>query len=100
MQLQISLFLGVILFGWMRFLDGNSPYIRMANNMSEALKRMVQNSLHPSEVAKVILRAITSENPDFRYIVGKDAAVSLEARRNMSDEEFKNLIKTQLNLQF
>jgi hypothetical protein len=70
----------------------------MANNMSESLNQMVQNSLHQSEVANVILRAVTSDNLDFRSIVGKDAAMSLEARRNMSEEEFKNLIKKQLNL--
>jgi len=27
----------------------------VANNMSEAQKQMAQNSMHPSEVAKVIL---------------------------------------------
>ena len=52
---------------------------------------MVQNSRHPSEVANVILRAVMSDDPDFRYIVGKDAAMSLEARRNMSEGEFKKL---------
>ena len=60
----------------------------MVNNMSEALNQMVQNSLHPSEVANAILRAVTSDNPDYRYIVGKYTAMSLEARRNMSDGEF------------
>ena len=69
----------------------------MANNMSEALNQLVQNSLRP-EVANLFLRAVTSDNPDFRYIVGKNAAMSLEARRNMSEGEFKNLIKKQLNL--
>ena len=81
-------------------LDNDSPYIQMANNMSEAQKQMAQNSMHPTEVAKVILQAVTSDNPDFRYIVGKDAATSLEARRNMSDVEFGNLIKIQLNLHY
>ena len=61
---------------------------------------MAEYSMHPSEVAKVILQAVTSDNPDFRYIVGKDAAMSLETRRNMSDREFGNLIKKQLNLQY
>jgi hypothetical protein len=42
---------------------------------------MAQNTTHPSEVAKVILEAITSDNPDFRYVVGKDAATILEARK-------------------
>jgi len=79
-------------------LDNNSPYRQMANNMSEAQKQMAQNSMHPSEVANMILRVVTSDNADFRYTVGKDAAMSMEARRNMSDGEFRNLIKKQLNL--
>ncbi len=79
-------------------LDNVSPYKQMANNMSEAQKQMAQNSMHPSEVAKVILQAVISDNPDFRYVVGKDAAMTLEARRNMSDRDFDNLIKKQLNL--
>ena len=54
--------------------------------MSEAQKQMAENSMHPSD------------NPDYRYVVGKDAAMSLEARRNMSDREFGTLIKKQLNL--
>jgi hypothetical protein len=44
-----------------------------------------------SEVAKVILQAVTSDNPDFRYTVGEDAAMTLESRRNMSDSEFQNM---------
>ena len=63
----------------------NSPYRSIENRVSEFFKHWSQNLMHPSEVAKVILQAVTSDNPDFRYVVGKDAAMSLEARRNMSD---------------
>jgi NAD(P)-dependent dehydrogenase (short-subunit alcohol dehydrogenase family) len=73
-------------------------YRQLENNMSEALKQMVQNTIPSSEVAKVILQAVTSDNPEFRYIVGKDAASIIEARGNMSDKEFQNLIKKQFNL--
>jgi hypothetical protein len=45
-----------------------------------------------------MLIKLASDNPDFRYIVGKDTAMSLEAKRNMSDGKFGNLIKKQLNL--
>jgi short-subunit dehydrogenase len=76
----------------------NSPYRLMQSNMSEYFKQWAQNLTHPSEVAKVILQAVTSDNPDFRYIVGKDAVMTLESRRNMSDREFQNLIKKQINL--
>jgi NAD(P)-dependent dehydrogenase (short-subunit alcohol dehydrogenase family) len=76
----------------------NSPYRSMQNSMSEYFKQWAQNLAHPSEVAKVILQAVTSDNPDFRYVVGKDAAMALESRRNMSDREFHDLIKKQINL--
>jgi NAD(P)-dependent dehydrogenase (short-subunit alcohol dehydrogenase family) len=75
-----------------------SVYRQLENNMSEVLKQMVQNTIPPSEVSKVILQAVTSDNPQFRYIVGKDAASIIEARGNMSDKEFQNLIKKQFNL--
>ncbi len=78
--------------------NNNSPYRQIENSISEALKQMVHNTIHPSEVAKVILQAVTSDNPDFRYIVGKDAAMMLEARKNMSDKEFVNWMKNQLGI--
>ena len=49
--------------------------------MVEAFKHMTQNTTHPSEVAKVILQAVKSDNPDFRYVVGKDATMMLESRK-------------------
>jgi hypothetical protein len=70
----------------------------MQSSMSEYFKQWAQNTIHPSEVAKVILQAVTSDNPDLRYVVGKDAAITLESRRNMSDREFQNFIKKQINL--
>ena len=75
-----------------------SPYRSIQSSMSDYFKQWAQNLTHPSEVAKVILHAVTTDNPDFRYTVGKDAAMALESRRNMSDREFQNLIKKQINL--
>ena len=77
----------------------NSPYTQMANSISEAFKQMLQYTIPASEVAKVTLQAVTSDNPEFRYVVGKDAAMTLEARKNMSDRDFQNLIKKQFGLQ-
>jgi len=76
-----------------------SPYRLMQSNMSEYFKKWSQNVTPPSEVAMVILQAVTSDNPDFRYTVGKDAVSTLESRRNMSDREFQDLIKKQIGLQ-
>ena len=73
-------------------------YSQMKIRISESLKQIAQNGLHPSEVAKAILEAITSNNPDLRY-AGEDATMTIEARKNMSDREFGNSIKKQFNLQ-
>ncbi|HKG72491.1 MAG TPA: SDR family oxidoreductase, partial [Nitrososphaeraceae archaeon] len=76
----------------------DSPYKQIVNNVSESFKQMEQNTIHPFEVAKVILQAVLSDNPDFRYVVGKDAATIIEARRNMPDTEFQSFVKGQFNL--
>ncbi len=75
-----------------------SVYKQLEDNISEALKQMVQNTISSSQVANVILEAVTSDNPEFRYVVGKDAAMIIEARGTMSDRQFQNLIKKQFNL--
>jgi hypothetical protein len=46
----------------------------------------------------VILEAVRSDNPEFRYVVGKDAAMKIEARLTLSDRHFQNLIKKEFNL--
>ncbi|MFL6380307.1 MAG: SDR family oxidoreductase [Nitrososphaeraceae archaeon] len=82
--------------------DNNNDYLlyrQIENNMLESFKKMEQNAIHPSEVAKMILQAVTSDNPDFRYVIGKDAATILETRKRMSDREFQDLFKKQFNLQ-
>ena len=76
----------------------DSPYKQIVNNVSESFKQMEQNTIQPSEVANVILQAALSDSPDFRYVVGKDAAAILEARRNMLDREFQHYMKGQFNL--
>ena len=40
--------------------------------MLEAVKQVIENTILPSDVAKAILEAVTSDTPDFRYVVGKD----------------------------
>ncbi|MFL6457992.1 MAG: SDR family oxidoreductase [Nitrososphaeraceae archaeon] len=79
--------------------NDNSPYRQLSNNILDTFKQIEQNTIHPSEVAKVILQAVTSDNPDFRYVVRKDAAMILEARRTMYDREFQDLIRKQFNVQ-
>src|SRR5918994_410568 len=76
----------------------NSLYTQLGNRMSKAFKEMEQNAIHPSKVAKTILDAVTSDNPQLRYIVGDDAARMMEARKNISDTKFGDLIKKQFGI--
>jgi short-subunit dehydrogenase len=61
--------------------DSNSPYTRFGNKILKAYEQMEQNTISPSVVAKTILDAVTSNNPQLRYVVGEDAAKTLEARK-------------------
>ncbi len=53
---------------------------------------MENESSPPEEVAKVILQAITSENPQLRYTVGRDADIMIQARVDMPERQFKKMI--------
>jgi short-subunit dehydrogenase len=76
----------------------DSPYAQLVDNISKTFKKMEENAMHPSEVAKTILDVVTSDDPQLRYIVGNDATKTIEARKNMSDREFGNLIKDQFKI--
>ena len=72
--------------------EHNSPYAELTQNRIAALRPRFEAGLDPKEVAKVILKAATSENPDFRYLVGDDALNLMNMRKNTSDENFRKLI--------
>jgi len=77
---------------------------RVANNQNSSYKEMTQKRITgfqprfesgtpPVDVAKVILKAITSENlSKLRYLVGNDAFKLIKIRNNISDKEFGKLV--------
>jgi NAD(P)-dependent dehydrogenase (short-subunit alcohol dehydrogenase family) len=74
-------------------LDPKSPYFSLMQKVENHFKSMMENeSSPPEEVAKVILQATTSENPQLRYTVGDDADTIIQARMNMPDKEFRKMI--------
>jgi hypothetical protein len=75
--------------------NSNSPYSQIMQKMSTSFEQMLENASSPPDlVAKVVLQAVTSENPNLsRYLAGKDVETWVEAKRNMSDDEFYNMIK-------
>ncbi|MBD0359647.1 MAG: SDR family oxidoreductase [Nitrososphaeraceae archaeon] len=76
-------------------LDPKSPYFPLMQKVKNHFKSMIENassSSPPQDVAKVILQAITSKNPQLRYTVGDDAATIIQARMNMPDKEFRKMV--------
>jgi hypothetical protein len=57
---------------------------------------MLEGGSSSDVVAKVVLEAVTSENPSLRYLAGKDMETWMKAKTSMSDEEFHNMMKQNL----
>src|SRR5215213_5865875 len=77
----------------------DSPYFQIMQKMSTSFEHMLENASSPDLVAKVVLQSVTSENPSLsRYLAGKDIESWIEAKRNMSDDEYHKMIKRSFNL--
>lgn len=63
--------------------------------MTESFERTTQNAISPEQVASVILKAVISDNPDFRNVVGEDVKSILQVKANKSDKEFQTFMKKQ-----
>ena len=57
---------------------------------------MKNGSCSPDLVANVVLNAVTNENPNLRYLAGKDVETWLDGKRNMSDEGFYKMMQQNL----
>jgi NAD(P)-dependent dehydrogenase (short-subunit alcohol dehydrogenase family) len=75
----------------------NSPYSQIMQKMSTSFEHMLENASSPDLVAKVVLQAVTSENPRLRYLAGKDVEMWMEAKRDKSDDEFYKIMKQSFN---
>jgi NAD(P)-dependent dehydrogenase (short-subunit alcohol dehydrogenase family) len=71
----------------------NSPYSHLMQNVDTGFKHKLANGSSADVVANVVLKAVTSQNPSPRYFAGKDAETWIQAKRNMSDEEFYKKMK-------
>jgi len=85
-------------FSAMKVSEGkkDSPYKEITEKVLNAVKMMAEMGTPPDEVAKTILKAIQTEKPLPRYIVGSDASMFLEAKKMKTDIEFENYIKKEL----
>jgi len=76
--------------------DPDSPYSQMMHKVIEAVEHLWEGGSSTEVVAKVVLKAVTTENPYPKYLAGKDVEALTETKRSMSDEEFYRTIKQNL----
>jgi NAD(P)-dependent dehydrogenase (short-subunit alcohol dehydrogenase family) len=74
----------------------DSVYKDMTDKVMNGLLMMSEMGTPPQEVAKTIVKAVSSDNPLPRYPVGNDAIMFLEAKKDKTDIEFENYIKKEL----
>jgi NAD(P)-dependent dehydrogenase (short-subunit alcohol dehydrogenase family) len=71
-----------------------SPYHELMERRVNFLDKAMKNSLTRSyDVASIILDALNSKDPKFRYVVGNDATNSLRMRNSLSDRKFMEWIR-------
>ena len=76
--------------------ESDTAYRDITVKVTSGVKMMAEMGTHPKEVADTIIKAIKNEKPLPRYIVGNDASMFLEARKNKTDIEFENYLKKEL----
>jgi NAD(P)-dependent dehydrogenase (short-subunit alcohol dehydrogenase family) len=64
----------------------------------EVIQETAKRGIPPSKVAKVIHKAIRSDRPKHRYLVGTDAKISARLNGMLSDRTFDRMLHRQLKL--
>jgi NAD(P)-dependent dehydrogenase (short-subunit alcohol dehydrogenase family) len=77
-----------------KLLDNSSisPYSSIIQKMDASISSIVEHATPPEEVAKAILHAVISNNPELRYLVGNDIIMMAETKKSMSDEDFRKMM--------
>jgi short-subunit dehydrogenase len=70
----------------------NSTYSTSLDKFQKNIEIMQEHATSPTDVAKVIIQVLGNSEPKQRYIVGNDVAMILEAKKNLSDNEFKKMM--------
>ncbi|RNJ76121.1 MAG: SDR family oxidoreductase [Nitrosopumilus sp. D6] len=71
-------------------------YKELTEHILGGLKMMVEMGTAPSQVADAIMKAIHADEVLPRYLVGTDAAMFMEAKRNKTDAEFEKYMSKEL----
>ena len=72
--------------------EPSSPYSQMMQKIAANSSEMAKNGSPVNLVAKVILEAVTSKNPNLRYLAGKDVETWVVSKKS-SETDFYNMMR-------
>jgi NAD(P)-dependent dehydrogenase (short-subunit alcohol dehydrogenase family) len=78
--------------------DARRLYGRQLSRFGETLQETASHGIPPERVARVIHRAIRSDNPRPRYLVGTDAKVAARLKGTLPDRTFSKLAGRRLKM--
>jgi len=76
--------------------ESDTAYNDITTKVVSGVKMMAEMGTPPKEVADAVVKSIKDDKPLPRYIVGNDASMFLEAKKNKTDIEFENYLKKEL----
>ncbi len=76
--------------------NADPKYKQLTDNILSGLNLMVEMGTVPSEVARIIMNAISDEPILPRYTAGADAAMFMEAKKMKTDVEFEKYMSKEL----
>jgi NAD(P)-dependent dehydrogenase (short-subunit alcohol dehydrogenase family) len=78
--------------------DARRLYGRQITRFGEALNETASRGIPPNKVAEVVHKAIASENPRHRYLVGTDAKIGARLKGTLPDRTFSKLAARQMKM--
>jgi NAD(P)-dependent dehydrogenase (short-subunit alcohol dehydrogenase family) len=78
--------------------DARRLYGRQMARFGEVITETANRGIPPEKVAKVIWKAIRSDNPKHRYLVGTDAKIGARLKGTLPDRTFSKLAGRQMKM--
>ena len=73
--------------------DPSSPYSQMMQKIQTRSNEMAKTGSSVDVVTKAILKAVTTERPNLRYLAGKDVETWAANKKTMSDSQFHDMMQ-------
>ena len=78
--------------------DARRLYGRQLSRFGEGIRETASRGISPDKVAEVVHRAISSDNPRHRYLVGTDAKIAARLKGTLPDRIFARLAGRQMKM--